>query len=83
MKSNEVLQELWRLLGDSSPIKKEVLRFMKKRDIDPETLTLTQLREVIAAYTRDVLLKVKTKYQDPAPTGGGSRRQTVEASPEE
>jgi len=52
--SNNVLQELLSSLGSESPLQQEVLNLVHEKGFDPNRLTISELREIVAAYARKV-----------------------------
>ena len=43
-------------------VEKEVQRLISIRGLDPETLTLEDIREILAIYLQDVLSEAKSAY---------------------
>jgi hypothetical protein len=57
--SNNLLEQLTQLSGLSSQIiKKELQHILEKKNIDPDKITLEQLRMVVASYVRDIMHKI-------------------------
>jgi len=46
---------------DGSEINNEFTNLLKKNSLDPECLTLEQLREVMAEYLQDVFLEISER----------------------
>ena len=46
----------------SEAVDREIQRLLQTRGLDPETLTMEDLREVLALYLQDVLLEAKSQY---------------------
>ena len=49
---------------ESDPVEKELLKLIEKAGLTRETVTLEDLREILAEYVQDTLLEMKSSYQD-------------------
>jgi hypothetical protein len=60
MEGKALIQAVLRATGlGSQSLEKELKRVLKSSNASEETLTLEQLREVLASYLQDVLLEAK------------------------
>jgi hypothetical protein len=49
---------------ESDPVERELIRLIEKAGLTRETVTLEDIREILAEYVQETLLEAKRSYQD-------------------
>lgn len=65
-----LLDQLVQATGlESAAVERELHRLLQKRGVDPEKVTLPELREAAAAYLREVMTELLDRMETDRPPG--------------